>query len=282
VIRIDAHHHVWRLERGDYHWLTPDLPIHRDYGLHDLRPLLGESCPGALEPGIAATVLVQAAATEAETHFLLQVAHDSGGLVRGVVGWADFAAPDACARIASLAGDDLLKGVRPMLHDIPDKAWILRPEVQPALAEIAARGLVFDALIRPSHLPVVLELAQRHPTLGIVIDHGAKPEISSGMLQPWAADIARVARETQAACKLSGLVTEAAPHWSVADLQPYVGHLLDVFGPHRLMWGSDWPVVELAGGYLRWRDATLELLRHLPDAARNAVLGGTAATVYRL
>jgi L-fuconolactonase len=228
-------------------------------------------------------VLVQATATEAETHFLLQVAQESGGgLVRGVVGWADFAAADASARIASLAGDDLLKGVRPMLHDIPDKAWILRPELQPAVAEIAARGLVFDALIRPSHLPVILELAQRHPTLRIVIDHGAKPEIASGMLQPWAADIARVARETQAVCKLSGLVTEATPHWSVADLQPYVGHLLDVFGPHRLMWGSDWPVVELAGGYLRWRDATLQLLRHLPDAARDAVLGGTAATVYRL
>jgi L-fucono-1,5-lactonase len=273
VTRVDAHHHVWCLERGDYHWLTPDLPIHRDYGLPDLRPLLGD---------IAATVLVQAAPTEAETHFLLRVACESGGLVRGVVGWADLAATDAPARIASLAGDALLKGLRPMLHDIPDKEWILRPEVQPALAEIAARDLVFDALIRLPHLPGVLELARRHPTLRIVIDHGAKPDVAAGGWQPWATDIARIARETQAVCKLSGLATEAAPDWRVADLQPYVEHMLQVFGPQRLMWGSDWPVVDLAGGYLRWRDATLQLLRHLPDAARDAVLGGTATTVYRL
>ncbi|MGA3399238.1 MAG: amidohydrolase family protein [Acetobacteraceae bacterium] len=281
-MRVDAHHHVWRLERGDYHWLTPNLPIHRDYGLQDLRPLLRDGCPGALDPGVTATVLVQAAPTEAETRFLLQVARDSDGLVRGVVGWADLAAADAPARIASLASDALLKGLRPMLHDIPDKEWILRPDAQPALAEIAARGLVFDALIRPPHLPVVLELARCHPTLRIVIDHGAKPAIAAGGMQPWAVDIARVARETQAVCKLSGLVTEAAPDWRVADLQPYVEHLLETFGPQRLMWGSDWPVVDLAGGYLRWRDATLRLLRHLPDAARDAVLGGTAATVYRL
>ena len=154
--------------------------------------------------------------------------------------------------------------------------------MQPALGEIAARGLVFDALIRPLHLPVVLELARRLPALRIVIDHGAKPDIAGGGLQPWAADIARVAVETQAVCKLSGLVTEAAPDWSVADLRPYVEHLLEVFGPQRLMWGSDWPVVELGGGYRRWRDATLDLLRDLPDASRDAVLGGTAVAIYRL
>lgn len=273
VMRVDSHHHVWRPDRGDYGWLTPDLPIHRDYGLQDLRPLLGD---------IRATVLVQAAPTEAETQFLLRTARDSGGLVRGVVGWVDLGATDSPARIAALAGDTLLKGLRPMLHDIPDEAWILRSELQPALEEIAARGLVFDALVRPPHLPVVLELARRHPALRIVIDHAAKPEIAAGHMQPWADDIARVARETQAACKLSGLVTEAATDWRVADLQPYVAHLLDVFGPQRLMWGSDWPVVNLAGGYRRWRDATLELLRHLPDAARDAVLGGTATTVYGL
>ncbi len=273
MMRVDAHHHVWRLERGDYGWLTPDLPIYRDYGLQDLRPLLR---------GITTTVLVQAAPTEAETRFLLQAARESGGLVRGVVGWVEMTVADAPARIASLAADGLLKGLRPMLHDIPDKEWILRSEVQPALTEIAARGLVFDALIRPQHLPAVLELAQRHPALRIVIDHAAKPDIAAGSFQPWATDIARVARETQAVCKLSGLITEAAPDWNVADLQPYVAHLLEVFGPQRLMWGSDWPVVNLAGGYLRWRDATLELLRHLRDDALDAVLGGTAATVYCL
>ena len=282
MMRVDAHHHVWRLERGDYGWLTPDLPIHRDYGLEDLRPLLEMPAPGRVSRASPRRCWCRRRRPRRRPSFLLQVARDFGGLVRGVVGWVDLAAADAPARIAALAGDPLLKGLRPMLQDMPDKDWILRPDVQPALAEIAARELVFDALIRPPHLPVLLELARRHPTLRIVIDHAAKPDIAADGLQPWAADIARVARETSAVCKLSGLVTEAAPDWSVADLRPYVAHLLDVFGPQRLMWGSDWPVVDLAGGYPRWRDATLELLRHLPDAARDAVLGGTAATVYRL
>jgi L-fuconolactonase len=282
MMHVDAHHHVWRLQRGDYSWLTPDLPIHRDYDLQDLRPLLGGTSAAVPGPGITATVLVQAAPTEAETRFLLQAARGSDGLVRGVVGWTDLAAADAPARIASLTRDTLLKGLRPMLHDIPDNEWILRPEVQPALAEIAARDVVFDALIRPPHLPVVLELAQRHPALRIVIDHAAKPDIAAGALQPWAADMARVAHQTHAVCKLSGLVTEAASDWRISDLQPYVEHLLDTFGPARLLWGSDWPVVDLGGGYLRWRHATLQLLRHLPDTARDAILGGTASTTYRL
>jgi len=272
-MRVDAHHHVWRVDRGDYGWLTPDLPICRDYGLDDLRPLLGD---------IGATVLVQAAPTEAETQFLLDTARGSGGLVRGVVGWTDLAATDAPVRVARLARVPLLKGLRPMLQDIAETAWILRPEVQPGLVEMAGRGLVFDALIQPRHLPVVPELARWHPGLRIVVDHAAKPDIAGGGFQAWADGIARVARETAAVCKLSGLVTEAAAEWTIADLQPYVAHLLEVFGPQRLLWGSDWPVVNLAGGFTRWRETTMELLRELPGADRDAVLGGTAATVYGL
>src|SRR5262249_44282488 len=147
-------HHVWSIARGDYGWLTPDLSIARDFGLDDLRPLLGD---------ITATVLVQAADTEAETAFMLEVARGSGGLVRGVVGWADLAPPGAAERIAGLAAEPLLKGLRPMLQDIDDTGWILRPAVQPALAAMARQGLRFDALIKPRHLAVVGELAQRHP-----------------------------------------------------------------------------------------------------------------------
>ena len=270
MIRIDAHHHVWRVDRGDYGWLTPDLPICRDYGLADLRPLLGE---------ITATVLVQAAPTETETAFLLDTARGSGGLVRGVVGWTDLAAPDAPGRIAAMAADPLLLGLRPMLQDIAETGWILRAEVQPALQAMAAAGLRFDALVQPRHLPLLPDVCARHPALRVVIDHGAKPAIAAGRFQPWADAIARVDRETAAACKLSGLVTEAAPGWKAADLRPYVDHLLACFGPDRLMWGSDWPVVNLAGGYTRWRDAALELLG---ATDRNPVLGGTAAAFYGL
>ncbi len=270
MMRVDAHHHVWTLARGDYDWMTPDLPIHRDYGLADLRPLLG---------GIAATVLVQAAATEAETAFMLQVARGSAGLVRGVVGWTDLADPDAPQRVAALARDPLLKGLRPMLQDIADTAWILRPGVEPGLAAMARAGLRLDLLVKPRHLPILPDLAQRHPDIPMVIDHAAKPEIAQGGFAPWAEAMACLARETPWCCKLSGLVTEAKPDWQTDDLRRYVDHLLAEFGPDRLMWGSDWPVVNLAGGFARWRAASLALL---PMDGRDAILGGTATRFYGL
>lgn len=267
---VDAHHHVWTVARGDYAWMSPDLPIHRDYGLSDLRPLLGD---------IAATVLVQAADTEAETAFMLGVARGSGGLVRGVVGWTDLAAPGAADRVAAMAADPLLKGLRPMLQDIADTAWILRPEVRPGLAAMARAGLRLDLLVKPRHLPILPELAQRHPDLRMVIDHGAKPDIAAGAFASWAQGMSRLARETPWRCKLSGLVTEDGPGWTVDRLRPYAEHLLAEFGPDRLMWGSDWPVCTLAASYAGWRAAALALL---PAPARPAVLGGTAQRFYGL
>ena len=197
---VDAHHHLWQVARGDYGWLTPDLPICRDYGLDDLRPELGE---------ITATVLVQAAPTEAETDFLLAVAAGSQGLVRGVVGWMDLAAPDAASRIAARKPAPLLKGLRPMLQDIADRNWIIRPAVQPALAAMAQAGLRLDVLAKPIHLPLLTTVAARHPDLGCVLDHAGKPEIATGQYVAWAHDISVIARETDWCCKLSGLVTEA-------------------------------------------------------------------------
>lgn len=265
---VDAHHHVWQLARGDYGWLTPDLPIHRDYTLDDLRPLLGD---------ITATVLVQAAPTEAETGFLLDVARASNGLVQGVVGWADLTKPDRLPLPAPL-----LKGLRPMLQDIAETEWILRPEVQPALHNMICAGLRFDALIQPRHLRTMLRLCERHPDLPVVIDHAAKPDIAHRVFEPWAAVVALIAKETSALCKLSGLVTEARPDWQTDDLRPYVDHLLETFGPARLMWGSDWPVVNLAGGYEKWQSATMSLIGGLEVSERAAILGGTAVQFYGL
>jgi L-fuconolactonase len=270
MIRVDAHHHVWTIARGDYRWMSPELSIARDYGLDDLRPLLGD---------ITATVLVQAADTEAETAFMLDVARTSARLVRGVVGWTDLASPRAPTRIAELAGDPLLKGLRPMLQDIEDSSWILLPAVQPALAAMARHGLRFDALLKPRHLPVIGELAQRHPDLPVVIDHAAKPDIANGQFQPWASHMARLARDTPWCCKVSGLVTEARVDWQIDDLRPYVDHLLATFGPDRLMWGSDWPVVTLASNYRRWRETTATLL---PVNVHDAVFGATASRFYGL
>jgi L-fuconolactonase len=274
---IDAHFHCWQLARGDYGWLTPDLgAIHRDVAVDDWTAV---SC----QHGVAAGVLVQAAPTEAETWFLLEQArmHER---VLGVVGWTDLAAADAPRRVEALARRPGLVGLRPMLQDLPDPDWILRPEVAPALTAMAACGLAFDALVKPVHLSRIRRLVDRHPDLRVVIDHGAKPDIASDRWQPWADEMAALARDTSVCCKLSGLLTECGPRPAPSAARRWAQHLVHAFGFDRLLWGSDWPVLELAAGYATWWQETHDLL----DAAgatstqRAAVLGGNARAFYRL
>ncbi len=273
--RVDAHQHFWLLSRGDYGWLTPELgPIHRDFLPSDIEPLLARY-------GIAATVLVQAAPTEAETRYMLSLA-EAHPFVEGVVGWTDFAAPDAPAAIARLAGHTKLKGLRPMIQDIADVDWMLRPELGPAFRALVAHDLVFDALVLPRHLDNLFRLAQRHPDLRVVIDHCAKPAIAAGGFSGWADDMRRIAAETAATCKLSGLVTEAGAGWSVERLRLYVDHVLTVFDPARVLWGSDWPVCTLAASYGDWIAATDLLLEGCSADERQAILGGNASRIYRL
>ena len=276
TVRIDAHHHLWQLARGDYVWLTPELAaIHRDFMLDDLAPLLD----GA---GITATVLVQAAPTVAETEFLLRTAADSNGRVGGVVGWVDLAASDALAALSRLARNPLWKCIRPILQDLLDPEWILRAEVDGALSVLPDLGLRFDALVKPSQLPALRQMIERHPNLAVVVDHGGKPPIAAGGWQPWADLVAQIARHANVHCKLSGLATEACTDWTPETLRPWVEHLLACFGPARLMWGSDWPVVNLAGGYARWLAASDLLLGTLAAHDRAAVFGANARRYYGL
>ena len=275
---VDAHHHVWRLARGDYAWLQPTpalTPIYRDFTLDELRPQLAAA-------GMGATVLVQAAPTLAETRYLLDIAEHSGGLVRGVVGWADLAAHDAPDTLADLAANPLLKSVRPMLHDLVDAEWILRAEVQPALAALPALGLRFDALVRPRELKALQAMLDAHPDLAVIVDHCAKPDIAAGGWQPWAADIAAIAARSRAYCKLSGLVTEAGAGWTVDALRRYVDHVIACFGVERVIWGSDWPVLTLAASYAEWHAASEALLSGLSVEERAAVRGGNARRFYGL
>jgi L-fuconolactonase len=273
--RIDSHVHFWQLARGDYVWLTSALaPIYRDFGRDELAPLIAAA-------GIDAVVLVQAAPSEAETHFLLDWAarYDR---VAGVVGWVDLEARNAPERIAALAGNPRLKGVRPMIHDIPDPDWMLRDEFGAAFRAIAAQGLAFDALVRPPHLAALRRLVDRHPGLRIVIDHAAKPAIASGAFDDWAAAMTGFARDTPVSCKLSGLVTEAGADWTDERLRRYVDHLVGAFPAERLLWGSDWPVVTLAASYGAWWGAANRLLGGLDAPARRHIFGATAAVFYRL
>ncbi len=273
ALRIDAHQHLWQIARGDYGWLTPALgPIHRDFMPEELAPLLARH-------GIDRTILVQAAPTEAETRFLLDTAARTP-LIAGVVGWVDVEAPDAPARIAALAADPLLVGLRPMVQDIPDLGFLARPSLAPALAAMVAHGLVFDALIKTPHIPATLALLAREPELTVVIDHGAKPGLVAGDLGPWREGITALAAHPGTFCKLSGLVTEAGRDWSLETLRPVVEHLLLTFGPDRLIFGSDWPVVTLRAPYERWFDAAQTLLGGCNEDERAAIFGGTAQRVY--
>lgn len=271
--RIDSHQHLWEIARGDYGWLTPALgPIHRDFGPGDLTPHLARH-------GIDATILVQAAPTAAETAYLLAVAARTG-FVAGVVGWSDFEAGDAARRIARLARDPLLVGLRPMVQDIDDPLWLQRRALAPAFAALIAENLVFDALLLPRHIVPMLAVLERHPALSVVIDHAAKPDLVAGDLAGWREGMAALAAHPNTVCKLSGLVTEAAPGWTVETLRPVVAHLLETFGPQRLLWGSDWPVVTLRATYERWFETAQALLAGLTEAERDAVLGGNAERVY--
>jgi L-fuconolactonase len=273
---VDAHHHVWSLARGDYGWLTPAMPaIHRDFSLADLAPLRERA-------GVVASVLVQAAPTVAETQYLLDIASRSDGVVRGVVGWVDCAAADAIPTLTRLARNPLMKAVRPMLQDLPDPAWILRADVGRTLAALPRLGLRFEALVKPAQLPSLLQLFERHPDLPVAIDHGAKPDIAHGEWEPWAGNMRAAAANPRARCKVSGLVTEAGPGWTIDQLRRYVDHLVECFGPQRLMWGSDWPVLNLTATYPAWFAAIVALTRDWAPDDRTALMGGTARRFYGL
>lgn len=273
--RIDAHVHLWQVSRGDYDWMTPDLTaLYRDFGLDDLIPLMDAA-------GIDQTVLVQAAETVAETEFLLDIAANSDRIA-GVVGWLDMGSPDAGVVLERLSANPHFKGIRPMIQDIADDGWMLDARQRPAFELLEERGTCFDCLVRPQHLDNLIVLLERHPSLRAIIDHGAKPNIAVGHFDEWARRMSTIASRTTALCKFSGLITEAGEDWTVDRLRPYAAHLLSCFGPDRLVFGSDWPVLVLGADYARWIEVANILLADLDDAARNKVLGGNAIRFYRL
>lgn len=275
-MRIDSHQHFWKLARGDYGWLTRvDHPkIARDFLPEDLAPLLATG-------RIDKTILVQAAPSVAESEFLLKISAATP-FVSGVVAWVELDAPDAPSQIARLKTQGRLVGLRPMLQDLPDIEWILRPQLAPAIDAMQRANLRFDALVKPRHLPALAEFLERHVELPVVIDHGAKPDIARGEIDLWAAYIRHIGRNSRAYCKLSGLASEAGPGWNAELLKPYVDVLLDAFGPSRLMWGSDWPVLNEVGDYAAWLDLAEGLTAQLTSLERDAIFGGTAASFYGL
>jgi L-fuconolactonase len=279
ALRIDAHQHYWKLAWSEYAWMQPHTAIQRDYGPDDLTPQLQAA-------GIGATVVVQADATERETDRLIELARRTP-TVLGIVGWIDFTAPDAVVQVERRAKEPLLRGLRPMLELVDDPEWILQPQFGPVLQAMVRTGLCFDALIQPRHLPAITAMIDRHPNLSVVIDHGGKPDLALQGRQTvafarWRDGMRALAAHSHVHCKLSGLLTLAPPDWTNDDILPAAETLLDLFGPDRLIWGSDWPVVTLAGTYQQWAEVTEHVLRGLSDGQRGAVWGGNAVRFYGL
>ncbi|OKH86724.1 amidohydrolase [Thalassospira sp. TSL5-1] len=281
VTLIDAHQHFWKIDRGDYGWITPDISVlYRDFLPDDLAPILSDQ-------GIARTVLVQAAPSVAETEFMLSLAteHD---FIAGVVGWVDFEDPaTAIDDIARFARHDKFVGVRPMIQDIEDADWMLHAEFSPIFEALIARNLAFDALVLPRHLANLHILARRYPALRIVIDHAAKPKIRNGIHGPdgyveWARMMGEFTPLKNVYCKVSGLLTEAASGAGLHDLKPYLDHLPRVFGADRLMWGSDWPVLKMASDYPDWVKMTQQWLGTFAPADVEKIAVKTATHFYQL
>jgi len=271
---VDAHQHFWNPARGDYGWLKPDNPIHRIYAPADLRPLMDEA-------GVDATILVQAAPTPEETDYMLGIARDTPWIL-GVVGWIDLEASNAADAVRRRAADPLFLGVRPMLQDLADPDWILQPALDAALTAIAAEDLVFDALVLSHQIAAIAEIAKRYPQLSIVLDHAAKPHLGEAdAMAQWALAMEALARQPNVTCKVSGLLTELRPGGSRDDVARAIGVLFDLFEPQRLLWGSDWPVLTLAGDYQDWFELAREAITAKDAAALHAIMGENAQRIYR-
>jgi L-fuconolactonase len=272
---IDSHQHFWDPARGDYGWLHPGSALYRPYRPNDLAPLLEAN-------GIHGSILVQAAATSHETDYLLDLARGTPWIL-GVIGWIDLAARDAPLRIRERASNPLFVGVRPMLQDLAERDWILGTALSPGIEAVQEAGLTFDALVQADQLTVIATLADRHPSLSIVLDHAGKPPFAvSSALASWRREIQSVAKRANVSCKLSGLITELDGIGGDEMVDPCIEMLIDLFGPDRLLWGSDWPVATIAVEYSDWLiRCRSRIERHLPSH-HAAIFGGNARRLYRL
>ena len=276
-MRIDSHQHFWDISRFRYPWMPDDETsvLRRNYLPADLWPHLQAA-------NFDGCVVVQANSLIEETWWLLELARDND-FVKGVVAWVDLTDPDVGRTLDQCLQYPRFSGVRHIVHDEPDLHWLLRDDVIRGLRELASRDIPYDLLLRPPHLPLIPELADKVPGLRFVIDHIAKPLIKDGTLEPWARDLETVAKIPGMHCKLSGIITEADhTNWNSAQLMPYVQHVLSLFPPDRLMFGSDWPVCLLAGSWKAVLAAFTQACGPLPQAIREQILGETAVKFYGL
>jgi L-fuconolactonase len=276
-MQIDSHHHFWKYDPDEYPWIGADMPqLRRDYLGGDLQTEIDAT-------GIDGVVSVQARQTVEETRWLVSLA-EHYPFIRGVVGWVPLADPGVGRVLDELATSPWLRGVRHVVQDEPDDAFILGSDFNRGIGILGRYGLVYDILVYARHLPATIRFVDRHPDQPFVLDHLAKPAISSARFdRPWATNLGELARRPHVWCKFSGLVTEVRdPQWSLDLLRPYWETALEAFGARRLLFGSDWPVCRLRCEYAAWVSTARELAATLTEDERSAVLGGNAMAAYRL
>ena len=276
--RIDAHQHLWDLTVRPQPWTDPFPVLARSFGIDDLVPHLDEH-------HIDGTVLVQTVDLPEETPEMLVLA-DRRPEILGVVGWVDLQAPDVADQLAALKngpGGDRLVGIRHIVQGEPDPGFLARSAVRRGLAAVADAGLVYDMLVSHRQLPAVVQAVRALPQLRTVLDHCGKPDLRAGISDDWRRDILALSREPSVAVKLSGLVTEADhDSWTPDDLRPAAATVLDAFGPHRVMFGTDWPACLPAADYGQVVATADILLADMSADERAQVYGGTSVRWYRL
>ncbi|WP_242088633.1 amidohydrolase family protein [Curtobacterium sp. DN_7.5] len=271
---IDAHHHLWDPADRPYPWMADDgvAALRRRFDVDDLRTATADS-------DVTATIVVQAAHDPGETAFLLA----QPAPVTGVVGWVDLTTPDVADRLAALVDDGragpALVGIRHQAHDEPDPGWLARPDVVRGVRAVAAAGLAFDMLVRAREHTAALALVDAVPEARFVLDHAGKPDIAASDAG-WQQRMADYAARPNVVCKLSGLLTEAGPDWRERPVARYAREVVEVFGPDRTAFGSDWPVSTLAARYSAVLGTTRDALADLTDDERDAVFRRTAEATY--
>jgi L-fuconolactonase len=274
-MRIDSHHHLWHYDPAEYPWITAEkAALARDYLPAELATLIAEA-------GVDGTIVVQARQTLDETRWLLEMAK-SHLFILGVVGWVPLIDDQIERILAELTAEPKLKAVRHVLQDEADDAYMLRPDFDRGISQLAGTGLVYDILIYPRHLATTITFVDRHPSQPFVLDHIAKPTITADRFDDrWAEHIRELARREHVVCKLSGVATEVRDReWDVESIRPYFDTVLEEFGPDRLMFGTDWPVCLLRSSYGQWVATVQELIRDLSADEQARIMGLTAASVY--
>ena len=249
--------------------------LRRDYLLDDLETV-------TVEAGVAGTIVVETERTIEETEWLCGVAATSD-LIQGVVGWAPLTSPTILSELDTLAALPKMRAMRHPIHDEPDDQFILRDDFNRGISALKEYDLRYDILVFEKHLPQTIEFVDRHPNQVFILDHIAKPRIRDRVLSPWEENIRHLAKRPNVYCKISGMVTEDNwKTWSYDSLYPYIETVIDAFTPQRLMFGSDWPVVNLACSYVGWLSKVLTVIGQLSTTERQRILGGTAVEAYDL